>query len=147
MEDWQKDFFQAIEAVASEVGDFCDEVSRGLVEFVDAIVEISEEISEQLESTIASEFDQYLNDLIEPIFEFEPTLEVYIEFDAGLEELYSPVEDRGDPVSNSHPACVGCRHYHGKVYGNNMLVCGMHPYGWDSENCPDWESDQTDESH
>lgn len=145
MEDWQKDFFQAIEAVTSavtsEVESFCNEVSRGLVEFVEAIAEISEEISEQLESTIASEFDDYLQELLEPIVEWEPTVEIYIvEFDIERSGFYSPEEDRGDPVLNDHPACVGCRNYHGKVYGNEMLVCGLHPYGWDSESCPDWES-------
>lgn len=141
MEDWQKDFFQAIEAVSNEVENFCNEVSRGFVEFAEAIAEISEELSEQLELIIVSELEDYFLEAIEPIIEREPTLEIYIvELDPGLEELYSPVEDKGDPISNDHPVCVGCRHYHGKVYGNNMLVCGMHPYGWDSGNCPDWES-------
>jgi hypothetical protein len=36
------------------------------------------------------------------------------------------------------PACQGCRHFHGASYGGNFLVCGMHPYGWDGEKCPDF---------
>ena len=33
--------------------------------------------------------------------------------------------------------CRGCQNLHGQVYGNNLLVCGLHPYG--QENCPDYE--------
>ncbi|MBE9178610.1 hypothetical protein IQ268_08565 [Oculatella sp. LEGE 06141] len=36
-------------------------------------------------------------------------------------------------------SCQGCCHYHGRVYGGNMLVCGMHPYGAEEDSCPDWE--------
>ncbi len=34
--------------------------------------------------------------------------------------------------------CIGCANYHGVEYGDNVLVCGIHPNGWDSENCPDY---------
>lgn len=43
-------------------------------------------------------------------------------------------------------ACQGCRHYHGRIYGGNMLVCGMHPYGVEGDRCGDWESKATEES-
>jgi hypothetical protein len=35
-----------------------------------------------------------------------------------------------------------CRHYHGQVYGGNLLVCAMHPYGpgEDVDTCPDLDS-------
>jgi len=50
-------------------------------------------------------------------------------------------EQKIQPNSNTHPACIGCANYHGRVYNGNLLVCGMHPYGWDDENCPDWEAE------
>lgn len=40
--------------------------------------------------------------------------------------------------------CEGCMHYHGVAYGysranRTMLICGFHPYGWQTDtNCPDW---------
>jgi hypothetical protein len=37
-------------------------------------------------------------------------------------------------------ACQNCKHYHGQIYNNTLFVCAMHPYGCDSEICPDWES-------
>ncbi|MGK7902069.1 MAG: hypothetical protein AB4352_11785 [Hormoscilla sp.] len=137
MDDWQKDFFGLLEAVTSEVEKFFSEVTEEVSEFVDALAEISEEISQELQSAFESELselEEYINDLVDPI------VVLYIEFDGEPSEPYYPEGETGDPVQNSHPACIGCRHYHGQVYGGNMFVCAMHPYGWESENCPDWES-------
>lgn len=33
--------------------------------------------------------------------------------------------------------CKSCKHFHGRVYNANFLVCGFHPYG--KESCSDWE--------
>jgi hypothetical protein len=51
-------------------------------------------------------------------------------------------------VTPSRPkACQGCANYHGIAYGytrsdRGMLVCGFHPYGWQTDShCPDWEGD------
>jgi hypothetical protein len=35
--------------------------------------------------------------------------------------------------------CQGCVHYHGRTYGGERLICGMHPYGVDTEDCGDWQ--------
>ena len=36
-------------------------------------------------------------------------------------------------------ACNGCKHFYGVIYNRVPLICGMHPYGVDTEHCPDWE--------
>lgn len=36
-------------------------------------------------------------------------------------------------------ACQGCRNYHGQTHGGNRLICAMHPYGVETEQCEDWE--------
>ena len=48
-------------------------------------------------------------------------------------------------ITPSRPkACVGCINYHGLAYGythesRTPLICGFHPYGWQSGgSCPDW---------
>jgi hypothetical protein len=46
------------------------------------------------------------------------------------------------PTAKQYPACQNCQHYHGYRYGEHVLVCAMHPYGWEDEQCPDWESEQ-----
>ncbi|AFY35761.1 hypothetical protein [Calothrix sp. PCC 7507] len=129
MENWQKDLIEIIETVAVEVEQFF----LGMGEMVDALFELTEEITEQVQSTIATEVDQYLQDLAEPI------LEAYWE----LEDVVADVDPAFPyPVaatSEQNPACVGCTNYHGQAYGGNLLVCAMHPQGWDDANCPDWE--------
>lgn len=41
-------------------------------------------------------------------------------------------------------SCVGCKNYHGVRYGAERLICGMHPYGWGDETCPDFEEAYND---
>lgn len=129
MENWQKDFFELLETVADEVEDFF----LGVTEMVDALFELTEEITDQVQNTIVIEIDQYLNDLAEPL------LEVYWELEEIVGEVDQPFPDIVEPTLEENPACIGCHHYHGMAYGGNLLVCGMHPYGWEDENCPDWE--------
>lgn len=134
MEKWQKEFWEMMETVADEVERFF----LGMTEMVDTFFEIAEEITEQVQDTIAAEVDEYLQELAEPILEVYWDLE-----DIAIEDVVDP----GFPYPveatlQKNPACIGCRHYHGQVYGGNLLVCGMHPHGWDDENCPDWEQDE-----
>lgn len=123
MEEWSKSIFEVVESVAYMVDEF----------FV-GVTEIVEVISEEIQSTVGVELDQYLQDM------FEPIAEIYAE----LEELVGDTDTTfGYPVEPSrenHPACIGCQNYHGQVYGGNLLVCAMHPSGWDSQDCPDWEA-------
>lgn len=124
MEEWQKDFFEIMEVVTSIVDEFFVGVS-----------ELVEVVAEQVQNTITvADVDQYLQEL------FEPFIENYSEFEemggnGDLSFTYTV-----DPTPDKYPACIGCHHYHGQVYGGNILVCGMHPYGWDNDNCPDWKS-------
>jgi hypothetical protein len=130
MEDWQKNLNDMLETVTEEVEKFFSDVT----EAVEAIALISEEVSQQVNNSITTELELFLNDLIQPI------LDACSEFEArSFESSEWPLTDTVEPSPQQHPACVGCRHYHGQVYGGNLLVCGMHPYGWESENCPDWE--------
>lgn len=129
MEDWQKNLNDMLETVTEEVEKFFSDVT----EAVDAIALLSEEVANQVNYTITTELELFLNDLIQPI------LDACSEFEPRSFEAEWPLTDSVEPSPQEHPACVGCRHYHGQVYGGNLLVCGMHPYGWEAENCPDWE--------
>lgn len=123
MEEWSKSIFEVVESVAYMVDEFFVGVS-----------EIVEVMTDEFQNTVGLEIDQYLQDM------FEPIAEIYAE----LEELVGDTDTTfGYPVEPSaekHPACIGCHHYHGQVYSGNLLVCAMHPYGWDTEDCPDWEN-------
>lgn len=131
MDQWQKDLIEMVETVADEVERFF----LGMGEMVDAFFELTEEFTEQVQTTFVTEVDQYLQDITEPI------LDMYWE----LEDVVADV-DPGFPYSveattEQNSACIGCSNYHGHVYGGNLLVCGMHPHGWDDGNCPDWQKE------
>jgi hypothetical protein len=129
MEEWQKDLINMMEAVTDEVEQFF----LGMNDMVDAFFELTEEITDQVQNTVVTELDQFLQELAEPILEIYWELEDIVEdVDPGF-----PYTEEATPEKNA--VCMGCVHYHGQVYGGNLLVCGMHPYGWDDENCPDKE--------
>jgi hypothetical protein len=129
MDKWQKDLIDIMETVAVEVEHFF----LGMSDMVDAFLELTEEITEQVQTTIATEVDQYLQDFAEPM------LEVYWELEDVVADVDPGFPYPVEPTLEKNPACIGCTHYHGQVYGGNLLVCAMHPHGWDDSNCPDWE--------
>jgi len=110
------------------------EVTKDMEEMIDVFVEASEGFVEQIEAAIPPDLEQRINDF------FDPILEAYLGFEVTVEESVQPVVNTVEPLLNEHPTCVGCRHYHGQSYNGVMLVCGMHPYGCETEECPDWES-------
>lgn len=60
--------------------------------------------------------------------------EAYLEFLRTVEQ-----QRRASPPPLQRPvACRGCSHYHGRIYGGTMLICAMHPYGTEDEQCLDW---------
>lgn len=134
MEEWQKDFFQVVENAVSEVERFFNEMSEEFTEMFDAIAKLSDEITQEVQNNVINELDQCFNELIEPI------IEVYLDFDVPMDEIDPSFIGYVQPTPVQHPACRGCRHYHGQVYGGSLLVCGMHPYGVESESCADWET-------
>ncbi|NEP76776.1 MAG: hypothetical protein F6K17_18210 [Okeania sp. SIO3C4] len=135
MEDWSKNLFEVIETAALEVENFFNEMAEEVSEVLDEWGKFSEEITEEIRTNFILEIDEYLNDLIDPIIEVYLDLDV----DVGGEDIDYFV-DSVEPTVEKHPACRGCSNYHGQVYGGNLLVCGMHPYGVEGESCPDWES-------
>ncbi|MGD1913986.1 MAG: hypothetical protein ACFB2X_25045 [Rivularia sp. (in: cyanobacteria)] len=132
MDEWQKDFSEIVKSVSDEVERFF----IGMTEVVDSFVELTEEISEQVQTTLLTEVDQYLQDLAEPF------LEVYWDFEDVLgDDLESHFPYPVSPTAEQNSACIGCRNYHGQVYNGNLLVCGIHPHGYEYESCPDWEGE------
>jgi hypothetical protein len=55
-------------------------------------------------------------------------------------EFLRQIQQRRSAELAIPPACQGCCHYHGRSYGGTRLVCGMHPYGVEEEDCPDWQA-------
>lgn len=60
--------------------------------------------------------------------------EAYLEL---LRQINQEAESNKPPIP---VACRGCCNYHGRVYGGQLLVCAMHPYGVEVDHCPDWQT-------
>lgn len=140
MEDWSNDFVKGIETAVIEVEKFCIDVTEGFNHVMDNLTEFSEEITEEVQNKLIPDLDQCLNEILEPILDVYLELELDVE-DEEDEEAFDPFVTYVHPTATQNPVCRGCSNYHGKIYGGNLLVCGMHPYGVDSDSCPDWESD------
>jgi hypothetical protein len=138
MEDWSKSILEAIETAVSDMEKFLKDVTEELNEMFDELTKISEEITDEVQNKILPELDEYINDI------FEPIIDIYLDLDLDLDvedEHFDPFVTYVQPTETEHPACRGCQHYHGQVYGGNLLVCGMHPMGAETETCPDWEGE------
>jgi hypothetical protein len=129
MEQWQKDLAAIVSTVADEVERFF----LGMGEIMDVLWEVTEDITEQLQNTIATDLDQCLEELNDPV------LEVYWEIEDIVGDTETAFPYGVEPTTETNPACMGCQHYHGQVYSDNLLVCAMHPHGWHDSHCPDWE--------
>ncbi|MDE5084175.1 MAG: hypothetical protein O4859_24340 [Trichodesmium sp. St18_bin1] len=125
MEDWSKNFFKVMGTAMLEVESFFDEMAEEISEVFDEWGKFSEEIAEEISTNVT--------------IEFYPDLTP----DTQEEDMDYYFIDHIEPTSEEYPACRGCIHYHGQVYGGNLLVCGMHPYGVEDESCPDWESNNS----
>ena len=137
MEDLPKNLFEVLEAAVSEVEKFFVEASEEFAEMLDDVGKLSYEITEELAVGIIAEIEECFSDLVDP-----PLVEIHYEIqdlDLERDRMDSFIGGYVEPTAEKHPACRGCRHYHGEVHGGNLLVCGMHPYGVEDETCPDWE--------
>lgn len=134
MDSWSDEFFEMLDSFAGNVERFLDDVAKDVNEVMDAIVTVSEEAIGQVHATLTTEIERQFSELL------DPWLDIFIGFESTIDEATQSFTQTIDPFLSERPACVGCRHYHGQVYGGNLLVCGMHPYGWEGEKCPDWQS-------
>ncbi|MGL5034299.1 MAG: hypothetical protein ACRC6M_10930 [Microcystaceae cyanobacterium] len=129
MDKWPDDFTklldQWLEPTATAIEDF-------LTEFQQTLEEVGEEIITTLEYWERGEGDRPEGESYAP-----PPINL------GTEDNYGWLNPKITATTNVHPTCIGCQHYHGRVYNNSILVCGMHPYGADTSHCADWEGETT----
>jgi hypothetical protein len=123
MEEWQNE----VSAVFKGLTTLFDEFSREITELV-------EEVTAEAQDILNLQWDELKEVLTELWQEFELEFEEIRPFNWDM-PIHSP------PIANpaTHPACVGCINYNGSAYNGNLLICGMHPYGCNSNTCADWE--------
>jgi hypothetical protein len=123
MDDWQKEFWDVVDSVALGIEQFVQDVTQAV---------------EEIHNEMATDIEQFFEEV------FSVELELRIDENDLFPDHWGELSDwlvnpRVEPDPTTHPSCVGCQNYHGRIYGGNLLVCGMHPYGWQNESCPDWE--------
>lgn len=136
MEDW----WQQLEKAAEEVEGFFKDVSLAMELLAEEVGKTLETFTQEVEEIFVTEVDRCVDDLIDIIQEsdFEHDTGFWEDFDHFVESEFTDVTTY-KPSPENHPACMGCRNYHGKAYNGKILVCAMHPYGCEDDTCPDWE--------
>lgn len=153
MNNWEQELWQIVETVTVEAEQWFQEMSNSWEKLIE---DIDDSLIQGIESVLEDWFSPLWDDDFEDIYRQEDidTSHYYESFrnNSGGENSFSenwishPFSDEDflnpkvEPSSQNQPACIGCSHYHGRVYNGTLLVCGMHPYGWDDNQCPDWES-------
>lgn len=150
---WARELTQFFETTARNAEAWAEQTLTDAADTADAI---ADELEKQLRPTL----EQWADELNESLDPFETSLITEIErfsdelaervtpivvpmaeaLETWFEAMAGPITSHVDPILNDHPTCVGCQHYYGQAHGGNMLVCAMHPFGPEEENCPDWES-------
>jgi hypothetical protein len=125
MEEWHDRWSQ----MWKDLTEVVDEFSRD-------ITELTQEITTEAQDILYFQWDELKQVLTELWQELE------LEFEQ-IEQVNwdAPVSDRAIPNPLTHATCIGCINYNGTSFGGNLLVCGMHPYGCDSDSCLDWEGE------
>ncbi|GAB4542719.1 MAG: hypothetical protein Tsb0014_35750 [Pleurocapsa sp.] len=145
MDDWQQEWLKKLEKTGFEIERFFLDLGQAAESFTEEMGETIEVFVEQVQEVIVTEVDGFVRDFIDPLIEASNEFEEILWED--LEE-YADYPDEFNftgvgyqkPSAENNPACINCTHYHGHIYHGNLLVCGMHPYGWDDDDCPDWEN-------
>jgi hypothetical protein len=125
MEEWQNE----IAAAFKDLTALFDGFGRELTELV-------EEVTTEAQEILTLQWDE-LKEVLTDIWQ-----DIEIEFEEPTSfswDIPMPPQPMPDPAT--HPACIGCINYNGSSYGGNLLVCGMHPYGCNSNTCADWEGE------
>lgn len=135
MEDWQREMYRQFEQWADEAEQFWTETTQVMLDTIDEACQLSDAIAKDLEDIFWDEIErlgEWFGSPADPgsVYHYDAQIEFHQEMDFPDFRLWRT------PV-----VCANCRHYHGQVYGGNLLVCGMHPYGPGEEavSCPDRE--------
>ncbi len=138
MDEWLRQLQDGIHEVAKDSSDWFADVSKQSNEAIDAAVEASVSTLQGVDEAIAPALEQ-LGDRMNAAVD-ESVVFIEQQLTPWIERTAAPITHTVTPWLQNHPACIGCEHYHGTAYGEDMLICGMHPYGPDDRTCADWKS-------
>lgn len=77
--------------------------------------------------------------IIDRIIKLEKLEQERQQVDTDLELMLAKELMKRKQLEECRPkACKNCIDYYGISYGGNVLICGIHPSGVDTDKCPDW---------
>jgi hypothetical protein len=120
-----------------------EDLAKTFFQFVETSVQQSEALLIDLARAVdqqVAEVEAVLDQWVEPWLNEEQLQRVDDAVNAAVDATVQPFCQTIYPIVDQYPVCAGCRHYHGQTYGSAFLVCGMYPYGYDGQTCPDWQS-------
>lgn len=154
MDNWEQQLINWFNETENNFYNFCKEIAQELEINAHEAENFIDNITQEIEVNLPHE----INDVMTKVDDFiEECLTILIEEDPfDLLEYFldgqpSSLNDHSDdsiiwfdqeqviPTADFHPACINCDNYHGRKYNGNLLVCAMHPYGYDAPQCPDWQ--------
>jgi hypothetical protein len=147
MENWPKDLISILETAKSDFEQFCNQITIAAETVAENLTQGMEDFVVEMENNFQQEVDDFLEEVDDfvltllqvPLEEEESEDRFFFDLDFSQETNFDFENPRVKPNAQQYSACVNCRNYHGQIYGGNLLVCAMHPYGWDGDSCPDWE--------
>lgn len=147
MDQWIHTMVAQLERTAQDVEKAVDQWFDGTMDATDRWIEqTTQAVEKSLDPWRNPELEAQMQRTVETWLEQTDRIALALETQADqwvgqteqqLQTWIRPVTQPLDAMANGHTACIGCRNYCGEVYGGNMLVCGIHPYGCGSDRCPD----------
>ena len=143
MDDWQQQWWKQVEKTAADMEDFLVDVGEATESFVE---EVGDNVGSFLEQfgidAVVEEVDSFVKEFVEVIVTTTDEIDAAFgeDWNGFMDDDFTDV-DFHTPSATNNPACINCANYHGQSYNGNLLVCAMHPNGWDDDNCPDWSED------
>ncbi|MEO1592949.1 MAG: hypothetical protein AAFU71_16880, partial [Cyanobacteria bacterium J06632_22] len=102
---------------------------------------------DELEVTLSPMLTPLWDDLERNLDQLVETVEPWadaavVNLGTWIEQVTTPVNQVVDPWLQNRTRCIGCRNYHGQTYGDQDLICAIHPFGPDADRdaCPDYEA-------
>ncbi len=152
MDNWEDSFNKWLADVQKNFDNFSENIDTDIDKTVEIANQEIDKLMEECEEYIEDISIEFNHALVETETFFNQFLHLLLDFDldgdgdsrdyniGNWEDWFPEHDEQPKPNPRKHPACVGCNNYHGYIYGGDLLVCAMHPYGWEGEKCPDWQA-------
>lgn len=151
MDDWQEQLWKQVEKAATDMEELFVDVEKATETVVEEVGESIGSFLEQFGFNLVEEVDSFIENIVEIIVTTSDEIDAAFgeDFDRSVDDFVDDFYTNNDysnvgfhsPSAENNPACINCINYHGQSYNGILLVCGMHPQGWDDDSCPDWEAE------